>query len=197
MARRIDETGVINSVRLKEQGSAPTGTATNYGNLYLRADGLYLINDSGEDVGPFITGSAAYTEGARVYSSGSVDIVTATATDLPFDAEIYDTDGMHSGSSTQLYCNTAGKYIITASILWETNATGYRMLRLSHNGTLVTCSTQFEADGSTAVGQTSTVILDLSVGDYVTCNVIHSRGANLEVLYSGLISPYFMIQRIG
>ena len=48
----ISSNAEINSIRLKEQGSDPSTPASGYGNVYIKSDGLYFIDDAGTVVGP-------------------------------------------------------------------------------------------------------------------------------------------------
>lgn len=58
MARNIDVDAEIDSIRLTEQGSVPASPSAGYSHIYAMADGLYLVNDSDEEIGPFITGTS-------------------------------------------------------------------------------------------------------------------------------------------
>lgn len=69
MTRKIDTDAVINSVRLKEQGSAPSTPAAGYANLYQAASGLYFVDDNGVVAGPL---------GANVTPTGRLTLTTAT-----------------------------------------------------------------------------------------------------------------------
>ena len=57
MAKRIDTQARIEAVRLQEQGSPIATPAAGYSAVYAKANGLYLVNDDGQHIGPFITGS--------------------------------------------------------------------------------------------------------------------------------------------
>ncbi len=59
MTKRIDTTARIESVRLEEQGSAPVSPGAGFTHVWAKSDGLYIVNDSDEEIGPFITGVAA------------------------------------------------------------------------------------------------------------------------------------------
>jgi hypothetical protein len=47
----------IDSIRLKEQATAPSTPASGYGQLYAKSDGLYFKGDNGTEIGPFGGGS--------------------------------------------------------------------------------------------------------------------------------------------
>ena len=62
MTKRIDTEARIEQVRLQGLGSAPSSPDAGYGYLYYISGanpGIYFENHEGEQIGPFITGSAA------------------------------------------------------------------------------------------------------------------------------------------
>ena len=68
----------------------------------------------------------------------AIKYLIAPLTTLTFDSERWDTDSMHSGSSSQIYCNTSGKYLIGCNIEWEdAGAGGERTVQLKLNGTYI------------------------------------------------------------
>lgn len=58
MTRDIGVDAVIDRIRFEEQGSDPSTPAAGFNYLFVKADGLYLLTDAGESIGPFITGTA-------------------------------------------------------------------------------------------------------------------------------------------
>lgn len=66
MTVQIDTTAENNALRLVNQGAAPATPSVNHTLLYIVTgtnSGLYIKNDAGQQIGPFITGSAT---GSRV-----------------------------------------------------------------------------------------------------------------------------------
>jgi hypothetical protein len=49
---KISDSTNINSIQVKEQGSAPTTPASGYGRIYCKAGGLYYVGDDGVEIGP-------------------------------------------------------------------------------------------------------------------------------------------------
>jgi hypothetical protein len=41
-------------IELSKQASAPTTPVTGRGRLYVKTDGLYFVDDAGNELGPFI-----------------------------------------------------------------------------------------------------------------------------------------------
>jgi len=54
--KRIDTTAVIERVRLQEQGADPANPSAGYVYLYVKTDGLYIVQDDGTVIGPFSAG---------------------------------------------------------------------------------------------------------------------------------------------
>lgn len=54
MPRQIDSDAEIDSIRMKEQSSAPATPDSGYGQIYCKSDGLYYKGDDGVEVGPLV-----------------------------------------------------------------------------------------------------------------------------------------------
>lgn len=59
MSVKIDTDAVINNVVFSDQGSNPATPSANKTRVFTKSNGLYIVNDDGNVVGPFITGSSA------------------------------------------------------------------------------------------------------------------------------------------
>ena len=70
------------------------------------------------------------------YQSVAQSIATATFTAITFDAELTDTDNVHSlvTNPSRLTMVTPGRYRVSGQLTWGSNTTGYRSLRLFKNG---------------------------------------------------------------
>lgn len=198
---KISTNAEINSVRLKEQASAPDTPASGYGQLYCKSDGIYFKGDDGVEIGPLAATTPGYSEGARVYNSADQSIPNAEFTALAFNSERYDTDTIHDNSTnnTRLTCKTAGVYIIIGQVQFESNATGDRGVRIMLNGTNQ-LALVWQAAATTGnkyfIAQT---LFTLEVNDYVELFVYQSSGGALNSVksVSGYGSPEFMMQRIS
>lgn len=130
---------------------------------------------------------------ARVYNSANISIATTTDTTITFDSERFDVGGCHSTSSNTSRLTVPsggdGLYLITAHIVWESNASGYRRLRLQVNGT-TTIAGQFSPTSTGLVfDQSLSTIYQLAAGDYVEMVVRQSSGGAVNVLRSNALSP--------
>ena len=81
MSKRIDIDARIESVRLEEQGSAPVSPGAGFTHVWAKSDGLYIVNDSDEEIGPFITGVPSEVNTIVIYED-EVFKVTGTAIDF-------------------------------------------------------------------------------------------------------------------
>ena len=184
------------------RAAQPTPSAYAAGILYYVTDEATLERWSGiawESVEGAGAGGDPYTEGARVYNNANISIPNITWTNLTFNTELYDTDTIHAtGSNTErLTCKTAGKYLITGLACWATDATYDRRIAINLNaGTQIGFVSQAPAPNIPTV-QNVISIYELSVGNYVTLEAYQNTGGALNVLYAGVYSPQFMMQRIG
>ena len=139
-----------------------------------------------------------YREGARVYNDANISIGNGAYTNLTFNSERYDTDGIHDvGSNTErLTCQTAGKYMITGSIRWESNSTGVRYVLVELNGS-TTIVQQAKGAYTDVMFMSVTTAYDLEVGDYVTLKVFQNSGGSKNIQAIGNYAPEFSMQRIG
>src|SRR5690606_28924757 len=97
-----------------------------------------------------------------------------------------------SSNTGRLTAPRTGRYLITATVQWATNAAGQRIVSLLANGT-TTLARDARLAGSTGVipVMTVTTIYQLSQGDYVTVNVYQDSGGALNVESAAAYSPEF------
>jgi hypothetical protein len=140
--------------------------------------------------------------GARVYHNAAQAITTATITYLNFNSERYDVGNLHDTvtNNSRLTAPVSGKYVITTSIFYASNATGVRYLAIEHNGTLTIAFDTRGAVSGDITGITISTIYNLSAGDYVRVWVYQNSGGNLNVSSTGNSSPEFamaLVQQAG
>jgi hypothetical protein len=144
--------------------------------------------------------------GCSVYANNHQTISTATFTDLTWNTEIFDTDGFHSTTT-----NTArmtipsgkdGYYRVTCRAYWNAaSATGQRTVSIFKNGTRWNNGTQ---PGDTVAGPavTTSQIINLVAGDYITMAVYQNSGGNMDIYRiddpgTGGYQSQFEIQFLG
>lgn len=179
MAIQIDQ-AEINSIRLKEQPSDVASTDSGYGQLYVKNDGVYFK----------ATGTTYMIKdvGARVYRTTDIGITgTISSTPyqiIPFDAEHWDTDNIHStGTNTsRLTCNTPGKYMIYGHLGFE-QATDERFrtidIILNGNSNFTIARQRYSSCSGFTCDMSISTIWNLNAGDYVELRAQQQSGATL------------------
>jgi hypothetical protein len=95
MTVQIDTTAEIDGVRLVQQGSHPATPDAGHSIVYLvsgtPSGGLYVKDDQGRQIGPFITGSAAVAPGSGALIFLNAFTVTTGSATIDFTTEISST----------------------------------------------------------------------------------------------------------
>ena len=123
---------------------------------------------------------------AYAYKTSDQNITTGITnwTTVTFQAELYDNDGIHSNvtNNSRMTCQTAGTYLIGASITWATETTNAnRGLRLVLNGTDTLSTIRYRNSNVNTTGQEIHVRVELTVGDYVTLEVAQDSGSTVAL----------------
>ena len=137
---------------------------------------------------------------AHVYNSADETLATATDTALTFDSEREDTDAFHSTSSntSRLVAPVAGRYVLTVTVRFASNSTGYRMVYFKINGTTFIPGVQTANAISGAVTTlTASASYRFAANDYVEVYAFQNSGGNLAVVATGNISPEVTMQYVG
>lgn len=208
--KALDVTGDVRA-SLQLISTVATGTAplavtstTKVANLNAeRISDTWITNSAFE--GAVLLGTAApgaywgTPDGARVYNSAAETIANNTLTALTFDSERYDNGGLHESVThpSRLTAVKAGKYLISAHIMWANNATGKRMLHLALNGTTYLASDIRAAAISEYLAISVNTVHHLAATDYVEAMVYQNSGGNLDVLANTNVSPEFAMQWLG
>jgi hypothetical protein len=194
-------TGNIDSVQMDEQASTPATPAAGKSVIFLKADGLYVVDDAGDVTGPLVSAAGGgYTQGARVYNNANISIGNDSWTALTFNSERYDTDTIHDTTTNtgRLTCVTAGKYVISGHVRFPANNANYRSVAIKLNGTTyMAIQKSVNMGAGEAVMMSVSTIYSLSATDYVELVVHQNSGGALNVEYVANYSPEFAMQRIG
>ena len=115
------------------------------------------------------------------YAATGQAVVTSTATAILMDAELVDTDNVHSllTNTSRLTIVTAGRYRVVGQVAWTANATGLRDATLLKNGT----SSAITRVPASATGLHYQQVYDeilCAVGDYIELAGTQSSGGNLS-----------------
>lgn len=114
-----------------------------------------------------------------------------------FDAELIDTDGMHStvSNTSRITAQTPGRYMLWGGIGWSPNGTNTRGAWLLINGVAV-AGTEILVQASTTASSQTTVPLRtktvyLNAGDYIEVFGYQSSGAPLNTFVTGQSNSHF------
>jgi len=141
---------------------------------------------------------------ARAEFTALQPIPDNTFTSLCFDTAVFDNDNVWggdpgpgtcgaNGSKTKLIAPVAGVYEVNASVQWDTNSTGARVLRIEKNA-----STDLVTDQRTAIGFTAnsaSTMVKLAAGDFVQALVLQNSGGSLNAL--GISTTSFSMTWVG
>jgi len=166
---------------------------------------------SGKSAGDFITESdwdnsiAANINNLIVppvcvaYNDASISIPNDAVTELTFNSEAIDTDGMHSTFSNtgRITIGTTGIYVATLVCSFAVNSSGLRSLYIAVDGSDYVAALDVPANsvGGASLSLT-TRALALTSGQYLTGHAYQNSGGALG-LAANLTSPFFSIHFVG
>jgi hypothetical protein len=106
-----------------------------------------------------------------------------TALTVDFTSESWDTDAFHDNSVNPsritIPSGKGGKYLFTAFCLWEPNATGRRILRITKNGTTAV-ALSFIAPSNNYAGNEISQVIEVAAADYFTLAIVQNSGGSLD-----------------
>lgn len=147
------------------------------------------FNVLGEDI-EYLYGIAQGVafSGVELTRAAATSIPNTTDTTITWSAEVSDIGGWYTSGTDIIVPSGAipPGYTTIAAIAWvrgqfAANATGYRTMRLSVNGTPTIAPTFPGISGDTAVVAYSYPILGLEAGDIITIDAYQNSGGALNV----------------
>lgn len=139
--------------------------------------------------------------GARVYNSANQSISANSTTELFWDSETYDTDAIHSTSSTtgRLTVPAGITYVeIFGQVLWAASAIGYRTATIMINGTYTGNGWAQDVRVASPSGSTSQPLstgpVSVTAGDYFILAVWQNSGGALNVTNGGIGGSWFAMR---
>jgi len=123
---------------------------------------------------------------AQAYKTGGTQTLTnATYSAVSFGSEQWDNRSMYNNTyPTRLTAQAAGKYRVEATIAFNGNATGARLINFRKNGN---SNDRYGYQATPTVGAglltvvSSSTTLDLAAGDYVEVYAYQNSGGNLTL----------------
>lgn len=131
---------------------------------------------------------------ARVYQTVNLSHTVSGAWQvLTFNAEAFDTDGMHdlALNPSRLTCRHAGLYCIGAQVHFQANGSGIRAARLMLNGTTVLVLRQEAGSAAYTATLGLSTLYTLATGDYLELSAYQNSGGALNLLAEGVHAPVF------
>jgi hypothetical protein len=164
------------------------------GVLYFTATGTAIFM-------PFDVGAAATAfAGSSVYNSANQSINNATLTAVTFNSESFDTDAYHSTATNTsrftIPSGKAGKYLVSATLNFGSNATGVRYISLYKNGAAVIYGNSVPGSSAGGTALAMSYLVDLAVSDYIELYAYQSTGVAADVL-GGSTLTVFQLHYLG
>lgn len=143
--------------------------------------------------------SVAEFDKCHVSNNANQSIADSTLTALAFNTEEYDVGGMHdvAVSNTRITFKKTKKYHITANVIFATNATGIRQIRLQINGGAYIVMHNFDALASNETTLVASEDYSATTGDYVEVVVFQDSGGPLNVSFIDTRSPRFAAHELA
>lgn len=174
-----------NLLQFGTAAARPTATDVANGTYYYATD-TAVLSQARSGAWVTMTPGAAPFSPPRCQTHRTSDQVIAntTVTPLQWQTEDYDTDAMLDlvSDNTRVTCKTAGIYLLTASLYWQGNSNGYRMVNFVHSAGQWTGTAGYPAVNGNTTRQNISATYNLAVNDYLTVSVLQTSGGNLNVL---------------
>jgi len=142
-------------------------------------------------------GTAATSEySVKVGLTANTTVATGTSKILVWDTEEFDIGNLHniSTNGSRIVATIAGRYTITASVSFTSNATGTRHVYFNKNGSSVEIGSEIRpAVNGFATRMTATATVDLAANDYLEVGVYQTSGSTLTIESAYTNSSVFKI----
>ena len=141
-----------------------------------------LKGDTGEQ-GPQGESFIPKFMGAMTKLNNNISLATKTTLYVPWEGTLYNTSGFWDPANpTRLTVPKGVKMVkVAANVLWDSNATGSRLLRIRKNGEYIAgLPYVLRTAESTAATQGSSGAIQVKEGDYFELEVRHQAGVNID-----------------
>ena len=173
-------------------------TSTAKARVAIGTAGQVLKVNSGATAPEWGSATASFS-GCSLSNTTTQTVTSPNYTAITWDTENFDTDGFHSTvSNTSRITIPTGKggyYQVNASVRWDDNTSGSRLITIYKNGTIfhLTASPGFSIDPTMNI-QT---IMYLVATDYVEVYVYQNSGGNRTVYSSNASGGTFNVGYLG
>jgi len=184
------------------KGDLIAGTgADTFDRLAIGTNGQVLTADSTASTGmKWAAAAASSFVGSSVYNTSNQSINSSTLTAITFNSESFDTDTFHSTSTNTsrftIPSGKGGKYLVSATLNFGSNATGVRYISLYKNGAAVIYGNSIPGSSAGGTAPVMSYVIDLAVNDYIELYAYQSTGGAFDVL-GGSTLTVFQIQYLG
>ena len=138
--------------------------------------------------------------GVRLQRKAAESTESGTSRWVAWDTVDYDVGDMFvAGNPAHITAPIAGRYLITATVRWEANATGRRALAIDYNSSVQIARSNVSAYASALYNpeQTATTVYRLNAGDNVGVYVMQDSGAPLGLMTGVQNGVTFSVQWIA
>lgn len=195
-----DDANAIQNTIVDAKGDLISATAADTpARLAVGTNGQVLTADSSTSTGlKWAAPAAGSFVGCAATKTGNQSINNVTYTAVTFDAELFDTDSIHSTSTNTsrftVPTGKGGKWMINIYTHYAT-AAGVRAGDVRKNGSSLQYTTQVPASNSISDAVHDSLVCDLSAADYVEFFAYQSSGSTGTILggnYYSTVQFYYL-----
>lgn len=161
------------------------GFSTLDARIPIGANNTVLTADSAQTLGLKWAAISSTFVGASAYKSTNQSLSNNTNTAVTFDTENYDTDSFHSNVTNNtrftIPSGKAGKYLITGTMSFASDTTGYREVMLYKNGAISNFLAKNYPVQTSGTNVNFNVVVNLAVNDYIEIYVIQTSGTTMNL----------------
>lgn len=144
--------------------------------------------------------AAASFVGCSLYKSAAQSIANLTNALVTFDSENFDTDGFHSTSTNTsritIPSGKGGKYLVSGTLIWASNSTGQRAMKILKNNTSYYEWCEDDANSNGITGFSGSIVLDLVATDYIEMVASQNSGGSRNI-DGGALNTRFDVVYLG
>lgn len=171
---------VLTVTRAQESTTAAVHAAGAVVSLNLTAKHITDIQGAIDSI------QSSFGKSAGINRSTAQTIPNNTEVDVSFNVKKWDYDNMVDLSNypTRLTCKTAGLYLLTGFLVYNSNVTGRRVIGIKVNGSIyaVSISQMPVTDAGLGTNVGCACLYFLNVNDYVTLIAKQASGGDLDLL---------------